>query len=103
MEPNDTYQQTNPLSGQAKGTLTASDQDWYTWSVASSGVKYNLAVQGAGNVQVQQWKFVNGQYYQTTNTTAKQISQTSTGAGKYFVVVFSPTGAKQDYTLTLTK
>jgi V8-like Glu-specific endopeptidase len=102
-EPNDTYQQTNPLSGQLKGSLTASDQDWFTWTVGSSGVKYNLTVQATGNAQVQQWKLVNGQYYQTTNTSATQISQTSTGPGKYFVVVFSPNGTKQDYTLTLQK
>ncbi len=103
VEPNDTYQQTNPLGAQMKGSLTSSDQDWFTWTVGSSGVKYNLSVTATGNAQVQMWKLVNGQYYQTPNTTPTKINQTSTGAGKYFVVVFSSNGAKQDYTLTLQK
>ncbi len=103
VEPNDTYQQTNPLSGALTGALATSDQDWFTWTVGSSGVKYNLQLAATGNAEIQMWKLVNGQYYQTPNTSKTQISQTSTGSGKYFVVVFSSTGAKQNYTLTLQK
>lgn len=103
VEPNDTYQQTNPLGASITGALTTSDQDWFTWSVGSSGVSYKLKLTSTGNAQVQMWKLVNGQYYQTPNTTSTSINQTSTGAGQYFVVVYSSTGAKQNYTLTLTK
>ena len=103
VEPNDTYQQTNPLGASITGALTTSDQDWFTWSVGSSGVSYKLQLNATGNAQIQMWKLVNGQYYQTPNTTSTSIAQTSTGAGKYFVVVYSSTGAKQSYTLSLTK
>lgn len=102
-EPNNTYQQTNPLQDKLAGSLTAGDQDWSTWTVGNQGVKYNLVLSGSGNAQVKMWKLVNGQYYKVPNTSAKQINQTSTGPGQYFVVVYSSSGAPQDYTLTLTK
>lgn len=102
-EPNNTYQQTNPLGKELKGELKSGDQDWFTWDVGSSGVKYNLQVKASGNAQIQQWKLVDGQYYKTTNTSKTQISQTSTGPGKYFVVVHSSSGAPQSYTVTLAR
>jgi hypothetical protein len=103
VEPNNTYQQTNPLNGVLKGDLTSQDQDWSTWSVGSQGVKYTLKVQATGDAKIQQWKLVDGQYYKTQQSSDTVISQTSTGPGKYFVVVWSPTGKAQSYTLTLTK
>lgn len=102
-EPNNSYQQTNPIKGALKGELTSQDQDWFTWSVGSTGVKYNITVQATGNAQIQMWKLVNGTYYKTPQTSPTQISQTSTGAGQYFMVVHSATGAAQSYTVTLTK
>lgn len=102
-EPNNTYQQTNPISGAMKGELAGQDQDWFSWSVGSSGVKYNIKVQATGNAQVQMWKLVNGTYYKTPQSVPTEISQSSTGAGQYFMVVYSASGSSQSYTVTLTK
>ena len=103
VEPNNSYQQTNPINGALKGNLTSQDQDWFTWSVGSQGVKYNITVQATGDARIQQWKLVDGQYYKTPQSSNTQIAQTSTGSGKYFLVVWSPSGAQQSYTVTLTK
>lgn len=103
VEPNDAYNQNNPLGASLQGELTSGDQDWFTWDVGASGVKYDLKVTATGDAQVQMWKLVNGQYYKTPQQTPTSISQTSTGAGKYFVVVHSKTGSAQSYTVTLSK
>lgn len=102
-EPNNTYDQNNPLGPKLTGALTSGDQDWFTWDVGSTGVKYNIALQATGNAQIQMWKLVNGTYYKTPQQTPTSIAQTSTGPGKYFLVVHSKTGAAQNYTLTLQK
>ncbi|MEZ4300092.1 MAG: S1 family peptidase [Polyangiaceae bacterium] len=103
VEPNNAYNQNNALKGQMEGTLTSSDQDWFTWDVGTSGVQYDIALDATGNAQIQMWKLVNGKYYKTPQQTPTHIAQTSTGAGKYFLVVYSSTGAQQKYTLTLQK
>lgn len=102
-EPNDAYNQNNPLGTKLTGSLTGGDQDWFTWDVGATGVKYKLALQASGNAQIQMWKLVDGAYYKTPQQTPTSIAQTSTGPGKYFVVVHSKTGAPQGYTLTLQK
>jgi hypothetical protein len=102
-EPNNVYNQNNALGSKLTGALTSSDQDWFTWDVGATGVKYNVTLQASGNAQIQMWKLVNGTYYKTPQQSPTSISQTSTGAGKYFVVVHSKTGVAQNYTLTLQK
>jgi hypothetical protein len=102
-EPNNAYNQNNPLGSKVGGSLTAGDQDWFTWDVGSTGVKYAITLQSSADAQVQMWKLVNGTYYKTPQQTPTSISQTSTGPGKYFLVVHSKSGASQSYTLTLQK
>ncbi|MBK8251598.1 MAG: S1 family peptidase [Polyangiaceae bacterium] len=103
VEPNNAYNQNNKLGSKMGGSLSGSDQDWFTWEVGASGVKYNLTLQATGNAQIQMWKLVNGTYYKTPQQSPTQISQTSTGAGKYFLVVYSSSGASQTYTVNLQK
>lgn len=103
VEPNNTYQQTNPLNASMTGNLTGSDQDWFTWTVGAAGVAYDLKLASSGNGRIQMWKLVNGTYHQTPNTSPTQIAQTSTGPGKYFIAVFSDNASSQSYTLTLQK
>lgn len=57
-------------------------------------------VSSAGDAQLQMWKLVSGSYYQVSNTTPTEITKTSNGAGTYVVVVWSPSGAAQSYTVT---
>lgn len=102
-EPNNVYNQNNALGAKMTGALTAGDQDWFTWDVGATGVKYVLSLQASGDAQIQMWKLVNGTYYKTPQQTPTSISQTSTGPGKYFLVVHSKTGSSQSYTLSLQK
>lgn len=102
-EPNNVYNQNNTLGSKMAGLLTSGDQDWFTWDVGSTGVKYDITLQATGNAQIQMWKLVNGTYHKTPQQTPTSISQTSTGPGKYFLVVHSTTGAAQSYNLSLQK
>lgn len=102
-EPNNAYNQNNPLGAEMAGELTAGDQDWFTWEVGAKGVAYDLELSATGDAQIQMWKLVDGQYYKTPQTMPTSIAQTSTGPGTYFVVVHSKTGTAQKYTLTLDK
>jgi hypothetical protein len=103
-EPNDTYQQPNPLNnGQLSGQLTASDQDWFTFNVDAAGVNYDVVLKASGNAQLMMWKLVGGQYYTTPNTSPTEVAHPSSGPGQYFVAVYSANNTPQSYTLTLTK
>jgi Tol biopolymer transport system component len=66
-------------------------------------VPYALQLTSTGDAQIQMWKLVNGRYSQVANTTATSIAHTSSGSGSYVVVVITPNGASQSYSLTLTK
>ncbi|MEO7094843.1 MAG: hypothetical protein ABI175_16410, partial [Polyangiales bacterium] len=63
----------------------------------------DLTLTTTGDAQIQMWKLVSGSYYAVANTTSTSITKTSNGAGTYVVVVHSPSGAAQSYTLTLKK
>jgi hypothetical protein len=103
-EPNDLYTAPNLLGASACGALgSSSDQDWFKWSVSSTGVNYDLRLTATGDAQIQMWKLVSGSYYQVANTTTTSITKTSNGAGDYIVVVFSPSGQTQSWTMTLKR
>ncbi len=102
-EPNDDYKSPNALSGAMGGSLTAGDQDWFTWSVPGSGVAYELTLAAAGDGIIEMWKLVNGYYYKVPATTSTSFKNTSNGAGTYVVVAYSPSGSPQNYTITLKK
>lgn len=102
-EPNDTYTAPNTLSGSACGSLTAGDQDWYSWTVGTTATPYDLKLTGSGDMQIQMWKNVGGSYYSVANTTSTEITKTSNGAGTYVVVVYSPSGQTGSYSLSLKK
>jgi V8-like Glu-specific endopeptidase len=102
-EPNDVYTSPNALGAQACGGVEGSDQDWYTWTVASAGVAYDVNVKATGDARLSMWKEVSGGWRQMTNNTTTRIAATSSGPGKYVLVVWSPTSAKQTYTVTLAK
>jgi hypothetical protein len=102
-EPNDAYTGPNALAGTLCGSLTGGDQDWFTWSVGSTATPYDVKVVATGDAQIQMWKLVSGQYYSIANTSPTEFNKTSNGAGSYVVVVHSPSGAAQSYTLTLKK
>src|SRR5262249_16343792 len=74
------------------------------WSVAGPGVAYDVRVNGqdgSRDAQVQMWKLVNGSYTRIRNTSPTEIAATSSAPGSYVLVVFSPSGGTQAYTLTL--
>lgn len=103
-EPNDAYTSPNALAAAMCGAIgSASDQDWFTWSVAGAGVTYDVAVQSAGDADLQMWKLVNGQYAHIRNTTPAEIRGTSSGAGTYVLVVHSASGTPQPYRLALAR
>lgn len=103
-EPNQPYTSAQPISsGVVCGSFSSSsDQDWYQWTAAGSGVAYDISVAGAG-AQVLMWKRVNGTYYSIGNQTATHIANTSNGAGTYVIAVWSPSGSTGSYTLDLVK
>ena len=86
------------------GSLTAGDQDWFTWSVEATALSYDLQLDAAGDAEVQMWKKQpGGKYFQIPNKSSTDITSVSSTAGQYFIAVYSPNGADQSYTLTLTK
>ncbi len=99
-EPNDQYQSAKQLPN---GTTCGSsrqlgDDDWYVWSVPGSGVQYDLRVSGS-DTEVYVWKYQRGRYYRVKQSTAQQVTKTSVGAGKYYALVWNPSGAICNYSL----
>jgi hypothetical protein len=104
VEPNNQYTAPNALGPSACGALASgTDQDWFTWTVGSTPVAYDLKLAASGDAEIQMWKLVAGGYRQVENTSATRIAHTSNGAGSYVIVVYSANSAKQSYKLTLTK
>lgn len=103
-EPNDDASSPNALGGAACGELaTGADVDWYSWSVPSSGVAYEVALTATGDADVLMWKQSGTSWTQIKNTTPTTIAATSSSAGKYLVAVRSAGGSSQAYSLKLTK
>jgi uncharacterized protein YkwD len=102
-EPNNTFSAPNPVDGAITGTLTASDQDWFSWSIPAANIAYRIQLTAQGDAQLRMWKLVNGGFRQIANTTPTSFANTSTGAGQYVIAVFSASGAQQPYTLTVQK
>lgn len=103
-ESNDSYTAPNALPvGTSCGALGAGDQDWFSWSMGSTSVSYSIALTTTGDAQLQMWKLVNGSYYRVSNTTATTFNKTTSGAGTFVLVVWSPTGAAQSYSVAFKK
>jgi hypothetical protein len=102
-EPNNSYTAATAFTTKACGALTASDQDWFSWTVGAGTVNYQLQLVATGDAKIKMWKLVNGQYVQIANDTATSFTKQSTAAGTYVVGVWSASGAAQSYGLTLTK
>ena len=102
-EPNDTFRTPNPLGPSACGHLGGADtQDWFSWSIAGA-TPYSVRLKATGDAELAMWKLVNGAFTRVANTSATEITHTSSGAGSYVLAVFSPGGQTQSYTVTLMK
>jgi hypothetical protein len=102
-EPNDTFQTPNPLGASVCGRLGGADtQDWYTWSIGGA-TPYSLRVTATADATLAMWKLVGGSFNRVANTSATEISHTSSGAGSYVLAVHTPAGATQSYSLRLTR
>ncbi len=102
VEPNDTSNDANPLSGTRCGALASgSDVDWYGWSVGGAGVAYDVTLAASGNADILMWKWNGSAWSQIQNTSSTRIAATSSGAGDYVIAVRG--SAAQTYTLKLTK
>ena len=100
-EPNDTSTAGNALAGTRCGSLASgSDVDWYSWSVASAGVAYDLSLTTSGDADILMWKWSAGAWHAITGAKTN-IASTSNGGGDYVVAVRG--GAAQNYSLKLTK
>jgi hypothetical protein len=103
VEPNDDFRVPNALGPSTCGALSGGDvQDWYGWSI-DGAAPYTLRLAAGGDASVVMWKRVDGGYARVLNTSPTEISHTSSGAGSYVVAVFTPDGAAQSYSLTLTR
>lgn len=101
-EPNDTPKDANPLEGARCGSLSsASDVDWYSWSVSAAGVAYDVKLTTSGDAEVLMWKWNGSSWTPIRSSSPTEIAATSSGPGDYVVAVRG--GAAQSYTLTLTK
>jgi len=101
VEPNDASNAGNPLSGTRCGSLSsASDVDWYEWSVDKAGVAYDVSLTTSGDADVLMWKWNGSAWNPITNASPTKIAATSSGGGDYVVAV---RGGAQAYTLKLTK
>jgi hypothetical protein len=103
VEPNDDFRAPNALGASACGNLGGADaQDWYTWTIAGA-TPYSVTLSAGGNASLVMWKKVGDRYARVSSTTPLEISHTASGPGTYVLAVFTPDGAKQPYTLSLTK
>jgi hypothetical protein len=101
-EPNDTSNQPNALAGTRCGALaSASDLDWYSWSVAGAGVAYDVKLTSSGDADLLMWKSNGGSWNQITGSSPTEIAATSSGAGNYLIAIRG--SAAQTYALKLTK
>ena len=102
-EPNDSYQSPTAVSAsEVCGALTPGDEDWFSFRVASANRAYRVATTSA-NVEVRLWKQTSTGYRQVTNTSPTEVSGTASSAGTYVGVIYSPTDARVDWRLSVTR
>jgi V8-like Glu-specific endopeptidase len=102
-EPNDSYEEPNTLTGTLKGKLSPGDEDWFSWSVSSARVPYEVSLRATGDAELRMWKLVGGRYYPIESESSTEIAYLSSGAGRYVVAAFSPSGEAQSYTISLDR
>jgi hypothetical protein len=66
-------------------------------------VAYDLSLTTSGDAELKMWKNTGTSWSVIANTSSTRFNKTSNGAGDYVVVVWSQTGAAQDYSVSLTK
>jgi hypothetical protein len=102
-EPNDSYAEPNLLTGTLEGELQSGDEDWFSWSVSAAWVPYDVSLRATGDAELRMWKLVSGRYYPVASTTSTEIMHYSSGAGRYLVAAFSPSGEEQSYSISLER
>jgi uncharacterized protein YkwD len=105
-EPNDSYTTPNALEtarASCGAVDPASDQDWFSWSIDAAGAPYDVVLTTTGDAELLMWQRVGNGYTRIANTLPSEIKATSTSAGPFVLAVWSPSGTKQSYTLTLTR
>jgi hypothetical protein len=102
-EPNDYYDEANPLSDARCGKLTAGDVDWFTWDVSRAGVSYDLELHTSGDAELLMWKETAWGWQRIQNASPTQFAALSVSGSAYLVAVASPSKAAQPYKLTLKK
>jgi hypothetical protein len=103
-EPNNTSNQPDALSGTRCGSLSSgSDIDWYSWSVASAGVAYDVSLTTSGDADILMWKNQGSGWVQMTNVSKTRFAATSSAGGNYLIAVRSAGANAQSYGLKLTK
>ncbi|HSO31848.1 MAG TPA: trypsin-like serine protease [Labilithrix sp.] len=103
-EPNNTSNQPNALSGTRCGALASgSDVDWYSWSVPSAGVAYDVSLATSGDADLLMWKNQGNGWVQITNASPTHFAATSSAGGNYLIAVRSAGGSTQSYGLKLAK
>lgn len=102
-EPNDGYQSPTVVSAaEVCGALTPGDEDWFSFRVASANRAYRVATTSP-NVEIRLWKQTSTGYRQVANTSPTEVSGTSSSAGTYVGVIYSPGDARVDWRLTVTR
>jgi hypothetical protein len=101
-EPNDTHTAAGPLSGRTCGALVAGEQDWFTWTSTASSTRWSIAVTADGDAQLQVWRRTSSGYTRLANANATTVSASTTAAGTYVGVVWSPSGRAQNYAVQRT-
>ena len=103
-EPNNTSNQPNALAGTRCGSLSSgSDVDWYSWSVPSAGVAYDVSLAPSGDAEILMWKNQGNGWVQITNASPTRFAATSSAGGNYLIAVRSSGGSTQSYGLKRTK
>jgi uncharacterized protein YkwD len=96
-EPND-WPAAN-LDGRLCGSVSASDDDWYTFTVATTGTRF--VVEATGDVKVYVWRRRSSGYTQLANATATKVESTApVSNARYYVLVDAPADAKYELNLT---
>jgi hypothetical protein len=103
VEPNNAYTAANSVSdGVTCGALSANDQDWFRFTVASAGRAYRLRAEGT-SLELRVWKATSTGFSRVPNLNTTEVANTASSAGTYIAAVFSPSGATGAYRLSVQR
>jgi uncharacterized protein YkwD len=87
------------LDGHICGKVSASDDDWFTWTLAKSGTAFKI--EATGNVRLFVWRRSGSGYQQLANVSNTRVENKAPADGSvYYALIDAPSDASYELTLT---